>query len=265
MDANDSVRSAVYHGWVRHRRLTGRRRSFRYRLYMLYLDLDEVPSLFAGRWFWGYERRRLMSFRRRDYLGGQDAKANVLPLRDAVLDHVEAEIGHRPTGAVRVLTQVSCLGVSFNPVSFYYCFDADESLCAVVAEITNTPWNERHRYTVAAEGSALVRAEFGKRFHISPFLPLAQDYEWRLSVPDASRPLVVHMRNVEAGVPQFDATLRMEPRPWSGRALAGALLRHPLVTGKVVLGIYWQALRMWVARYRFHAHPSSVGQKVHHD
>jgi hypothetical protein len=114
---------------------------------MLYLDLDELPRLFEGRWLWSVNRRNIAEFRRSDYLGDPTR-----PLKDCVLDEVEKATAERPRGAVRLLTHLRYFGHCFNPVSFYYCFDvegAGERLHSIVAEITNTPWKERHRYVLA--------------------------------------------------------------------------------------------------------------------
>jgi DUF1365 family protein len=245
--------SALYVGRLRHRRYAPRLHAFDYRLFMLYLDLAELPEVFAGRWLWRHERRGMAAFHRADYLG--DPRQ---PLRDAVLDLVEARTGARPRGAVRMLTQLRYLGYVFNPVTFYYCWDADGSApAAIVAEITNTPWNERHAYVLAAGatagGGSTLRFRFGKRFHVSPFMPMDQEYEWRFSRP--GRRLAVHMRNWRAGERVFDATLALERRPLTTATLTRALARFPMMSATVAAAIYWQALRLWWKRMPFHPHP----------
>ncbi len=244
--------SALYEGAVHHERLGPRPHRFRYRVFFAYLDLDELPDLFRGRWLWSARRPNVAWFRRADYLGPAD-----VPLKQAVLDRVEAELGRRPDGAVRVLTQLRTFGYLFNPVSFYYCFGADGALEAVAAEITNTPWNERHTYVLDARtGREAVglRHEFAKRFHVSPFHPMEQRYEWRLSEPGET--LGVHMTNREGDRAVFHAGLEARRRPVTAAALAGALLRHPLLTLRVHAAIYWQAARLWAKRIPFHAHPA---------
>ena len=158
--------SCVYEGWVRHRRLEPMEHGFRYPLYLLYLDLDELPA--------ALERSRLFAaiarFRRADHLGDP-----ARPLRDEVLDLVAARTGARPAGPVRVLTQLRHFGIGFNPVSFYYCFDADEQLAAVAARVTNTPWGESHDYVLGER--------VGKELHVSPFLGMDSEYACRFSVP----------------------------------------------------------------------------------
>jgi uncharacterized protein len=183
-----------------------------------------------------------------DYLG--DPR---LPLDEAVRDRVARETGVRPQGPIRLLTHLRMFGLCFNPVSFYYCFDASgERVETVVAEITNTPWNERHAYVLPAKDGRL-RFRFGKAFHVSPFMPMALDYDWRFGVP--GRRLAVQMQNFRDGARIFDATLALERREIGPASLAAALARFPFMTLQVLGAIYWQALRLWRLRTPFYAHP----------
>jgi DUF1365 family protein len=231
--------------------------AFRYRLNLLYLDLDELDHVFEDRWLWSARRPAPARWHRADHLG--DPARN---LADEVRDLVESRTGRRPTGPIRLLTAPRLLGYGFNPVSFYYCFDADDrALEAVVAEINNTPWGERHCYVLPAshnEGTpAKLRFRFGKDFHVSPFLPMDMDYDWRFSVPDSR--LLVHMENLLDGAAQFDATMTLDREPISAGSLASALLRYPLLPLKVTTAIYWQAFRLWLKRVPFHTHPDKTG------
>jgi DUF1365 family protein len=243
--------SALYEGKVHHTRLEPRRHDFAYRLCLLYLDLDELPQLFRGRWLWSVERWNLASFRRADYLGPSER-----PLKEAVLDRVEEELGRRPAGAVRMLSQLRTFGYVFNPVTFYFVHGEGGELEALVAEITNTPWRERHAYvldTRDALGKEVLSWRFDKDFHVSPFFDMDQVYEWRFTRPGEH--LEVHMTNHEAGRPVFHAGLACERRPLTGRVLAGALLRHPLQALRLHAAIYWQAARLFLKRTPFFTHP----------
>lgn len=244
------MRSCLYHGEVRHRRFLPRRHRFRYRTYMVYLDLDELDTVFAGRWLWSTRRAAPLRFARRDFLG--DA---AMPLRQAVLDRAQQQLGRRPQGPVRMLTTLRCFGLSFNPVTFYYCFDAGgDRLDAVVAEITNTPWGERHAYVLDAAAPATThRWRLRKEFHVSPFMGMDQDYAWTFTEP--AEVLAVHMRNEKDGALLFDASLCLRRRDIDTRSLATTLLRHPFVTGKVLAAIYFQAGLLWLKRTPFHPHP----------
>jgi hypothetical protein len=250
--------SCLYRGEVVHRRADGVLHDFRYRLYYVYLDLDEWAVAFRGRWFWSTRRIAPAWFRRRDYLGPA-----TVPLKQAVLDVVERQLGRRPDGAVRMLSQPRTFGLSFNPVTFYYCFSAGGQLECVLAEITNTPWGERHQYVVGDRdrgAAGELRAAFAKQFHVSPFQPMDQTYDWVFSVPGEE--LRVAMANRRAGAVVFTAALALRRQPLTGKAMAAALLRHPWITAKVLLGIHWQALRLWRRGATFHVHPKKRQEKT---
>ena len=244
--------SAIYEGPVRHRRFHPKPHAFRYRICMLYVDLAELDEVFAGRWLWSVDRPNVAAFHREDYLGPTDR-----PLDEAVRDRVEAETGRRPTGPIRLLTHPRYFGYVFNPVSFYYCFDADDTRVeTILAEITNTPWRERHAYVLPVtdeSGAHHHRFRLRKRFHVSPFLDMDYDYDWRFTEP--GKRLAVHMRNERDGRRDFDASLSLERRPLDGPNLARSLAAYPAMTARVTGAIYWQAFRLWLKGIPFLAHP----------
>jgi DUF1365 family protein len=249
------MHSALYTGWVSHRRRTPRVHAFRYPLFMMWLDLAELDQVFRGRWLWASERRALAAFWRADHLGDPQ-----LPLDQCVRALVERDSGRRPAGPIRLLTHLRYFGYCFNPVSFYYCYDAaDRVVEAIVAEVNNTPWGERHCYVLDAAGASAAgpgRPQWRnlKQLHVSPFMPMDLEYEWRLPAPGAA--LAVHMSCLRGGATVFDATLALRRRPLSGRALAATLLRFPWMTARVVTAIHWQALRLWLKRVPVHDHPA---------
>jgi uncharacterized protein len=246
------MHSAIYRGQLAHVRLGPQPHAFTQPMLMLYLDLEELDRL-ESTWLFGFERRRPLSFRRADYLGRPEQ-----PLIDEVRSEVQRALGAWPAGTVRLLTQVRSFGYAFNPVSFYYCFAEDDTtLVAIVAEITNTPWGERHRYVIEA-GAAGASATFAKAFHVSPFFGMKQDYEWRFDVPGEA--LSVAMTNRELGRQVFRAQLDLERHPFSTRSLLGSapLL---LMSWRTVLGIYVHAARLWLKGTRFHAHPAGAPAK----
>lgn len=248
-----NLASAVYEGRVRHRRHVPRAHAFDYRMAQLYLDLDEVDRVFDRRWLWSARRPALARFKRSDYLGPQD-----MPLADAVRLRVRDATGRAPDGPIRLLTHLRYAGHVFNPVSFYYCFDADGALDCILAEITNTPWKERHAYVLpVAQATVRGRAlawEFDKVFHVSPFMAMQRRYAWRFTAPGDD--LHVHMDVVDGQAREFDATLDLRRRPLDGASLARVLALYPLMTARVVGAIHWQALRLWLKGVPVHDHPA---------
>lgn len=226
---------------------------------MAYLDLAELPELFDGHLLWSARRPAPAWFRRDDYLGDPG-----ISLEDAVRDLVAQRTGTRPTGPVRLLTHLRYLGWAFNPVSFYYCFDdTGERVCAVVAEVTNTPWGERHAYVLEAleaedHGSVRVlRGDFHKRLHVSPFMGMDHSYRWSLTEPGEQ--LLVHIESLRAGKVTFDATLSMRRRVLDAAGLRRALWRYPLMTMRVSAGIYGHALRLKLKGARYFPRPARLG------
>jgi uncharacterized protein len=249
------MHSALYSGRLSHRRRRPRPHEFEYAVCYAWLDLAELDLVFAGRWFWSTRRPALGWLRRADYLGDP-----ATPLDAALRDRVEAETGRRPAGPIRMLTMLRTWGHCFNPVTFYYCYDPDGARVeTIVAEITSTPWGERHAYVLPASAGRRVddalRFEFRKRFHVSPFMPMDQDYDWTFGEPGTG--LRIRMMNRHDGVRVFDAALALERREITGASLAWALLRHPFATLNVLRRIYWQAFRLWLKRVPFYAHPAS--------
>lgn len=247
------MKSGIYEGQVRHRRLSPVPHSFTYRLFMLYLDLDELPTLFLDRWLWSCDRSNLASFQRADHVGDP-----AIPLDQSIRQLVEARTGHRPTGPIRLLTHLRYFGYVFNPVSFYYCYDrSDQHVETIVAEVTNTPWGERHCYVLGEQDNratgAKKRYQLDKVFHISPFIDMDVTYDWRFTEPASQ--LAIHMENLRAGQPFFDATMALQREEISSASLARVLLQYPLMTAKVIGAIHWQALKLWAKGVPFRSHP----------
>ncbi len=247
------MESCIYEGQVKHTRTEPLIHKFRYSIFMMYLDLDELDTVFDKRWFWSTRRTALARFRRSDHLGPESQ-----PLQESVRDLVEEETGARPAGPIRLLTHMSYYGYCFNPVSFYYCFEQDgETLHTIVAEVTNTPWGEMDTYVLPmsmniAKGHSF-RFQPAKKMHVSPFMEMDNEYDWCFTRP-AER-LTVFMANSKDGKRFFDASLALKRREITGFSLSRVLLLFPMMTAKVVAGIYWEALRLWLKRCPVYAHP----------
>jgi DUF1365 family protein len=239
--------SAIYEGTIRHRRFAVRPHEFSHRVALMYLDLEELDGLLGGRLL--ADRPGLMRFRRSDYLGDPS-----VGLADAVRMKVEQRTGTLPSGPIRLLTQLRTFGHCFNPVSFYYCFTPQERLEAVVAEVTSTPWGERHAYVLArtTEGPVLA-ASFEKKLHVSPFMAMEQHYLWRVAAPGLT--LSVHIESREHERRAFDATLALRRTPFSRSRLIRVTARYPAATLRVLALIYGHALALKLKGVPLHPRP----------
>ena len=260
------MQSGLYEGTVRHRRFEPVAHQFRAPLFLMYLDLEELSTLFRGRWFWSCERWNLATFRRRDHVGDPH-----ISLDTTIRNLVETETGQRPPGPIRLLTHLRYFGYCFNPISIFFCFDASgEHLHSVVAEVTNTPWGERHCYVLPVPQQPHASAEttddpskhffrFPKSFHVSPFMTMDYEYRWSLTGPHQN--LVLHAENWQQDQSRFDATLTLKRQEITTGTLARVLLRYPLITAQVIARIYWQALRLWWKKIPYIPHPPT-GQET---
>ena len=243
-DTVDHIRGETFHG-----RKGAVKNSFRYSMDYVLLNPDHAkgPRLFSR------NRGNLTSLYDTDHGGVPKHGTGVRWVRDVLASH-----GLPGADEILLLAQPRVLGHVFNPVSIYYCFDADGALDCVVAEITNTPWKERHAYVLPVEtarrsGRPYV-GDFDKCFHVSPFMAMQRRYEWRFTVPGDD--LHVHMDVRNGASSEFDATLALTRRPVDSTSLARVLWRYPLMTAQVVGAIHWQALRLWLKGTPVHTHPA---------
>ncbi len=245
--------SAIYEGWVRHRRTTPKAHDFKYRVFMPFLRLDELPELFEKSWLWSAKRPALARFKREDFFG-DPAK----PLEDEVRDRVLAATGRRPKGPIYLLANLRYFGYIMNPIACYYCYDeSGEHLEAIVAEVTNTPWDERHAYVLRApEDGGWLRTRFDKTFHVSPFHPMDMEYHWHSNSP--ADKLCLHLANHQDGERVFDATLSLQRHEITASSLRRFLWRYPVMTAKVAAGIYYEAFKIWLKGNPYHPHPPST-------
>lgn len=247
------MKSCIFEGRVKHSRRLPVAHRFQYRMFMMYLDLAEIPQLFARRWLWSASGPALARYRRSDHLGPDDE-----PLDLSVRRLVARRTGIELRGPIRLLTHLSYFGYCFNPVSFYYCYSEDgEEIEVVVAEVNNTPWGEQHCYVLPykvsiASGPARQFRPV-KEMHVSPFIGMDVDYDWYFTAP--SERLTVFMATSRNGERFFDASMNLARKEITSSSLARVLAAYPFMTLKVIVAIHWQAMILWLKRCPIHEHP----------
>jgi len=251
------MHSCIYVGRIHHRRHVPLEHGFRYRLYMLYVDLDELPRVRRG-WLLPEARFAPVAFRRDDHMKGTQSS-----LSDAVRELVESRTGERPAGPIRLLTGPRCFGYYFSPLNLYYCFDpGGGSVRAVVAEVSNTPWREVHYYVLSDGNRTGESGELcfthPKDFHVSPFMDMDLRYDWRLCQPGSR--LAVEIDNFRQDELVFEARLELTRRELRRTRLLRMLLQHPWMTGRIIQGIYFQAFRLWRKKCPFYPHPEHLSR-----
>ena len=240
----------IYKGYIRHRRFSPFNQKFNYKTFMCYFDISKIETMFKKSIFWNINKWALVSFYRKDYHGDVN-----LSLDEAVRKTIKEKTDHNPEGPIRLLTHLRYFGYCFNPVSFYYCFDKnDQEVEMIMAEVTNTPWNERHCYFITDKKHKNFNQSLKKEFHVSPFWDMKHDYEWYFSIPKDS--INVNMINYKKQKKVFDATLTLtEKSVLTFNNLLLHSLRFPFITLMVFFRIHFQALKLWIKGATFYDHP----------
>lgn len=261
MRPEGKMESAIYRGFVRHRRFTPAKHEFDYPLFMLFLKTNEIPALLQKFWQLGESRFSWARFKRSDYIGESSQS-----IADSVRRKI-AELSARPIedlqGDVFMLCHLRYFGLYFSPLNLYF-LRQENGNSFMLAEVSNTPWNERHYYLIDLNDCQA----HDKAFHVSPFNPMSQRYHWRVQEPavDQARCLIhIESRQEKDGASTdgvdekiFDATLSMERIEMNQRELSRVLIRTPIQTASIVVGIYWQALKLFLKKVPLHAHPDRL-------
>jgi DUF1365 family protein len=230
----------------------------RYRVFSLFVDLDELPALARRLAWFSHNRFNLVSLHDRDH-GRCDGSAP-----RAWVDAALAAHGLPTGGRIALLCFPRLFGYVFNPLSVFFCYAPSGGLRAILYEVRNT-FGDKHGYLIevpagAGDDDATIRQACAKAFHVSPFLPVAGEYQFSLKPPGAR--LALQIRYLLDGTEALLATHRARRVALSDAALLGVVIRHPLMTVKVIAAIHWEALFLWLKRARFHRRPEPPASDI---
>lgn len=241
--------SQLYFGTVLHRRLRPLTHQLRYRLFWIFLDLDELPHLPGRGILFSHNRFNVLSFHDGDHGDGSG-----MPLRPQVERMLDNHSIDFDGGPIRLFCMPRVLGYGFNPISVYFCHRKDGRLAAIIYEVHNT-FGERHSYVFDAGSDGATAAHgCGKRFHVSPFMDMAMRYQFKTLLPAERFALAI--RGSDADGALIHASLAGVAKPFSTVNLLRGLLLYPLLTIKVTAAIHWHALRLWSKGIRIRGKPA---------
>jgi DUF1365 family protein len=252
----NGFRSALYVGKVAHKRLRPRRHALAYRVFALFLDLEELEALDLRLWIFSVDAFNLFSIRRGDY-----GVAGAGELRNELLAILRGEGIDIGGGRISLLTMPRVLGYAFKPLSIFFCSTPDDRPCAILYQVNNT-FGERHIYLAKEENwnEGFRTHDARKCFYVSPFLAMDMTYRFRIEVPGDQFSLAIDTRD-ECG-PILLATQNLRREPLSDRSLLRVFLTHPFVTAKVIAGIHFEALLLWIKGVPLHSRPPPPARAI---
>ena len=243
--------SLIFTGTVRHRRFTPKLHQFSYTLFMFCFDIDDLVHSFKNIKHVSIEQFNWFAFHRKNYMSHPD-----IPLDDYVRQLVVTKFDTLPKGKIYLLSNLSCLGYCFNPISLYFIFDeTNQQLDYLILEVTNTPWGEKHNYVLKSASSPtndVYDFQFQKELHVSPFMAMNYAYQFNLKL--TKEKIIIRMENQIDGKKDFDVTLTLTASDQKETVFK----HYPLITYKVTAAIYWQALKLWIKGVPFHTHPKRI-------
>jgi len=246
--------NSIYVGNITHRRFSPKKHSFSTRLYMLALDVDDVESQSSAQGLFGFRWYYPLRFNEKDYLRNEP-----FSLSQRIKNKVQQLNGHEDIKRMVMLVQVRCFGIYFSPANFYFCYNDNDECTQMLAEVSNTPWNERHYYLIDLLKPSDEQVN-DKAFQVSPFMDLNMRYFWHIKAPTINNDnLLINIENKKLITKEnreqykklFDATLMMKKEPLNTKSLFAIWIQLPVMTVKIITGIYWQALKLFIKRVPF--------------
>lgn len=242
-----TLESGVYQGVVSHKRFSPKFHSFSYKVSMIGLVLDELDDIKNQNILLGTQWFNPVRFYEKDYLKNEPGT-----LKQRITNKVKQLGGDWDGTKVLMIAQCRCLGIYFSPINFYYCFDKSNTCCLMLAEVSNTPWNQRYYYLVNMEPKTQESVKITKKaFHVSPFMALDMNYHWHVTTPGNKANVNIKNYDLSNKHKIFEANMILEKQLLSSLPIIKSWVSLPFTVIKIVTLIYWQAAKIFIKRIPF--------------